>query len=125
MLSAIEACGRQGRPDVYIFRDPDLPMVRLDDPKAEQTREQWERLKAFWETWFVDAEGRYRAGFQYFTSVDDFEAQIDRLLHGWLEDEEPAQRAVEWPIDIKGSPFRGLAAFGVKHKRCSLGARAT
>ncbi len=113
VLSAIEACGRQGRPDVYIFRDPDLPMVRLDDPKAEQTQEQWERLKAFWETRFVDAEGHYRAGFQYFTSVDDFEAQIDRLLRGWLE--EKNGRAVEWPIEIKGSPFRGLAAFGVKH----------
>ena len=113
VLSAIAACGRQGRPDVYIFRDPDLPMVRLDDPKAEQTQEQWERLKAFWETWFVDAEGHHIAGFQYFTSVDDFEAQIDRLLRGWLE--EKNGRAVEWPIEFKGSPFRGLAAFGVKH----------
>src|SRR5262249_9607287 len=24
-------------------------------------------------------------------------------------------RAVPWPIEFKGSPFRGLAAFGVKH----------
>jgi hypothetical protein len=24
-------------------------------------------------------------------------------------------RAVVWPIAIKGSPFRGLAAFGAKH----------
>ena len=36
----------QGHPDVYVFRYPNPPMVRLDDPETEQTQEQWQRLKA-------------------------------------------------------------------------------
>jgi hypothetical protein len=120
VLSAIEACGLHGRPDVYVFRDPDLPMVRLDDPEAGETQEQWEGLKAFWETWFIDPEGHHKAEFQYFRSVDDFEAQIDRLLRGWLG-KFLRERAVLWPIEVKGSPFRGLAAFGAKHREVFFG----
>jgi len=119
VLSAIEHCHGEGCPDVFVFRNPDPPMVRLDDPGAERTQEQWERLKAFWETWFVDADGRYKAAFQNFASADDFEAQLDRLLRGWLE--EKIGRAVLWPIEVKGSPFRGLAAFGAKHKEVFFG----
>ena len=55
-----------------------------------------------------------KPGFRHSRSVDDFEVQIDRLLRGWIE-EKISGRAVEWPIEVKGSPFRGLAAFGVKH----------
>src|SRR5262249_45061503 len=101
VLSAIAASAGQGGPDVYGCRDRELPMVRLDDPQAERTQEQWERLKAFWETWFVDAEGHHKAGFQYFESVDDFEAQLDRLLRSWLEDKILHGRAVAWPIEVK------------------------
>jgi eukaryotic-like serine/threonine-protein kinase len=115
VLSAVEACRRQGHPDVYVFRHSQPPMVRLDDPEAEQTQEQWQRLKAFFDTWFVAADGRFKAAFQTFETIDDFEAQLDRLLRGWLEDKVLHNRAVLWPIELKGSPFRGLAAFGAKH----------
>jgi tetratricopeptide (TPR) repeat protein len=120
VLSAIEHRRREGRPDVYVFRYPDPPTVRLDDPEAEKTREQWERLKAFLESWFVDAEGCYKAAFRNYTTIDDFEAQLDRLLRGWLE-ENLRERPVLWPIEVKGSPFRGLAAFGAKHKDVFFG----
>jgi hypothetical protein len=113
--------GRQGHPDVFVFRNPDPPMVRLDDPDALRTQEQWERVKAFWETWFVDADGRYKAAFQNFASVDDFEAQLDRLLRDWLKEKILDRRAVLWPIELKGSPFRGLAAFGAKHTAVFFG----
>jgi eukaryotic-like serine/threonine-protein kinase len=115
VLSAVEACRCQGHPDVYVFRHPDPPMVRLDDPEAKQTQEQWQRLKAFFDTWFVAADGQFRAAFQTFATIDDFEAQLDRLLRGWLEEKVLRGRAVLWPIEVKGSPFRGLAAFGAKH----------
>ena len=121
VLSAIEHCRRFSRPDVFVFRNPDPPMVRLDDPEVQRTQEQWDRLKAFWETWFVDADGRYKAAFQVFVSVDDFEAQLDRLLRGWLEEKILHERAVLWPIEVKGSPFRGLAAFGAKHRDVFFG----
>src|SRR5271165_1237522 len=115
VLSAIEASRSRGHPDVYVFRYPDPPMVQLDDPKAEQTQEQWQRLKAFFDTWFVAADGRFKAAFQTFATIDDFEVQLDRLLRGWIEDNVLRGRAVLWPIEVKGSPFRGLAAFGAKH----------
>ena len=115
VLSAVEACRRQGYPDVYVFRHSHPPMVRLDDPEAEQTQEQWQRLKAFFDTWFVAADGQFKAAFQTFETIDDFEVQLDRLLRGWIEDKVLRGRTVLWPIEVKGSPFRGLAAFGAKH----------
>jgi eukaryotic-like serine/threonine-protein kinase len=121
VLSAVEACRRRGRPDVYVFRHPDPPMVRLDDPEAKQTEEQWQRLKTFFDTWFVAADGRFRAAFQNFASIDDFEGQLDRLLRGWIEDKVLRGRAALWPIEVKGSPFRGLAAFGAKHAQVFFG----
>jgi eukaryotic-like serine/threonine-protein kinase len=121
VLSAIEACRRQGRPEVFVFRDSELPLVRLDDPQAAETRAQWERLKAFWETWFVDADGRYKAAFQNFASVDDFEAKLEELLRGWVENKILRPRPVLWPIEVMGSPYRGLAAFGAKHARVFFG----
>ncbi|MBV8397532.1 MAG: ATP-binding protein, partial [Acetobacteraceae bacterium] len=120
VLSAIEHCRRLGRPDVYVFRHPDPPMVRLDDPQAKRTQEQWERLKAFWETWFKAADGTFKAAFHEYTTIDDFDAQVERLLSGWLE-KTLRGRAVPWPIEIMGSPFRGLAAFGAKHARVFFG----
>jgi eukaryotic-like serine/threonine-protein kinase len=115
VLSAIEACRSRGRPDVYVFRYPNPPTVQLDDPEAEQTREQWRRLKLFFDTWFVAADGRFKAAFQTFATIDDFEAQLDRLLRGWLEDKVRRGRTAVWPVEVKGSPFCGLAAFGAKH----------
>src|SRR5215469_10031440 len=100
---------------IAVFRHPAPPMVRLDDPEAEQVQRQWQRLKGFFDAWFVAADGRFKAAFQTFGTIDDFEAQLDRLLRGWLEDKVLHGRAVPWPIELKGSPFRGLAAFGVKH----------
>src|SRR5215469_1886362 len=115
VITAVEAYHRQGYPDVYVFRHPAPPMVRLDDPEAEQVQRQWQRLKGFFDAWFVAADGRFKAAFQTFGTIDEFEAQLDRLLRGWLEDKVLHGRAVPWPIELKGSPFRGLAAFGVKH----------
>ncbi len=120
VLSSIEQCRRHGRPEVFVFHYPDPPLVRLDDPEAEQTREQWERLKAFWATWFKGADGTFKGAFQEYTTIEDFEAQLDRLLRGWLE-RILHERPVEWPIEVKGSPFRGLAAFGAKHARVFFG----
>ena len=120
VLSAIEHCRRLERPDVYVFRHSDPPMVRLDDPEAERTQEQWERLKAFWETWFKGADGTFKSAFHEYTTIDDFDAQVDRLLSGWLK-KILSWRKVPWPIEIMGSPFRGLAAFGAKHARVFFG----
>jgi hypothetical protein len=49
VLTAIAKRQKGGElPDVFVFRYPDPPLVRLDDAaKEEETRRQWEGLKAF------------------------------------------------------------------------------
>lgn len=121
VLSAIEASKGRGLPDVYVFRFPQPPSVQLDDPKRAEVEAQWEHLKAFFESWFMTSDGQFKAAFQTFTSTDDFERQIEQLLREWLEDKVLHRRSVAWPVDIKGSPFRGLASFGAKHAAVFFG----
>src|SRR3977135_3862567 len=87
VLPATEKRQRGGElPDVFVFRYPEPPLVQLDDEEKEgETRSQWDRLKAFFSHWFLTADGHFKAAFQTFTSTDDFEAQLDRLLRDWLQ----------------------------------------
>jgi eukaryotic-like serine/threonine-protein kinase len=121
VLSAIKAAKDSGLPDVYVFRFAEPPSLRLDDPSRAEIEAQWERLKTFFETWFRTPEGQFRAAFQTFASTDEFEAQAEGLLRKWLNEKVLHGRAVVWPVDIKGSPFRGLAAFGAKHASVFFG----
>ncbi|HEV2955287.1 MAG TPA: tetratricopeptide repeat protein [Xanthobacteraceae bacterium] len=115
VLSAIENAKGRGFPDVYVFRFPQPPSVQLDDPKRAEIEAQWEQLKAFFDTWFRTPEGQFKAAFHTFGSTDDFEAQVEALLRKWLEEKVLHGRSVVWPVALKGSPFRGLAAFATKH----------
>jgi tetratricopeptide (TPR) repeat protein len=115
VLSAIVSARARGLPDVYVFRYPQPPSVQLDDPERTEIETQWERLKQFFETWFRAQSGQFKAAFQSFASTDDFEAQAESLLRKWLEEKVLHGRTVVWPVEIKGSPFCGLASFGTKH----------
>jgi conflict system STAND superfamily ATPase len=121
VLTAIAAAKGRGTPDVYVFRCPQPPSVQLDDPGRPEIEAQWERLKAFFDTWFQKPEGQFKAAFHTFASTDDFEAQAEILLRAWLKDKMLHGRSVVWPVDVMGSPFRGLAAFGAKHAPVFLG----
>src|SRR5262249_56758402 len=104
VLTAIEKRQRGAElPDVYVFRYPDPPSITLDDEAAERsTREQWERLKAFFARWFLTPQGHFKAAFQTFASTEDFEAQFDRLMREWLAQKVARGRVVLWPIATKG-----------------------
>ncbi len=116
ILSAIEASKTKAIPDVYVFRYSEPPTVKLDDEATNRlVSEQWERLKTFFKTWFQTADGKFKLAFHTFANTDAFEGEIEKLLRGWLEEKVLKGRSVLWPVDIKGSPFRGLAAFGAKH----------
>lgn len=115
VLTAIDASKAHGFPDVYVFRFPQPPSVQLDDPKRNEIETQWQHLKAFFDAWFKTPAGEFKAAFQSFASTDDFETQAEALLRKWLEEKVLHGRALTWPAEIKGSPFRGLAAFGAKH----------
>ena len=115
VLTAIDSSKAHGVPDVYVFRFPQPPSVQLDDPKRNEIETQWQHLKAFFDTWFRTPDGEFKAAFQSFASTDDFETQAEVLLRKWLEEKVLHGRSLTWPAEIKGSPFRGLAAFGAKH----------
>ncbi|MGD0026137.1 MAG: ATP-binding protein, partial [Xanthobacteraceae bacterium] len=121
VLSAIDASKGRGLPDVYVFRFPQPPSVQLDDPESAEIKAQWDHLKGFFETWFKTPAGQFKAAFQTFASTDDFEAQAEALLRKWLEEKVLHGRSVIWPVELKGSPFRGLAAFGAKHAAVFFG----
>jgi eukaryotic-like serine/threonine-protein kinase len=116
ILSAIEASKTKSVPDVYVFRYTEPPTVKLDDETTNRlVTEQWERLKSFFKTWFQTADGKFKLAFHTFQTTDAFEVEIEKLLRAWLEEKILKGRSVLWPVDTKGSPFRGLAAFGAKH----------
>src|SRR3990170_3533868 len=116
ILSAIEASKQKSVPDVYVFRYSEPPTVKLDDEATNRlVSEQWNRLKSFFKTWFQTQDGKFKLAFHTFQSTDQFESEIEKLLRAWLEEKILKGRSVLWPIDTKGSPFCGLAAFGAKH----------
>jgi hypothetical protein len=117
VLSAIQAREKHKTPDVYVFKKTAEPFISLTDyKKLEVAREQWERLTAFFQTWFVKSSGEFRAAFQTFGTTDEFEHDFERLLRGWIDENVFGEhRALAWPTDLKGSPFCGLAPFESTH----------
>ncbi len=122
VLTAIEQSRAKGSPSVYLFRKTAAAAIPIED-EAKRTLllDQLDRLKRFWERYVKTGEGHFKAGYQEFTNPDQFEAQLDTLLRHWLDERVLKGRAVLWPIATKGSPFRGLAAFGAKHAQVFFG----
>jgi hypothetical protein len=121
ILTAIAAAKAQGLPDVYVFRHPQPPSVLLDALDRAEIEAQWEKLKAFFDNWFRTQTGQFKAAFHTFDSTDDFEVQVEELLRKWLDDRILQGKRVVWPVEIKGSPFRGLDFFGAKHASVFFG----
>jgi tetratricopeptide (TPR) repeat protein len=117
ILSAVKQRQKGGRlPDIYVFRfAASSPSVAIDDPDRDRIEREWQVLKGFLQEWFLTAQGHFKAAFNPYRSEDDFETQLEKLLRKWVADKVAGGRAVRWPIAVKGSPFRGLAAFGAKH----------
>jgi eukaryotic-like serine/threonine-protein kinase len=117
VLSALEARRANGRrPDVYVFRKSTMPiaMVPINDKEAvAEASRQWQLLEDFFTHWFETADKRILRVAEKFRDLRDFDQKIERLLRDWVALNLP-QRSV-WPIEIKGSPFRGLEPFDAKH----------
>jgi eukaryotic-like serine/threonine-protein kinase len=117
ILTAIEKRQKGGKlPDIYVFRFAgSSPSVAVEDPNRARVEHDWQMLKSFFQEWFLTDRGYFKAAFNSYSSEDDFEAQLEKLLRKWVADKVVGGRVVRWPIEVKGSPFRGLAAFGAKH----------
>jgi tetratricopeptide (TPR) repeat protein len=116
VMTAIEARKSADHPDVYVFRKTVAPTVALNDmaQRAEADR-QWHRLEDFFANWFRAPDGTFLAAHHEFRSTDEFEQQVEKLLVGWLDERYLRGKAISWPIETRGSPFRGLAPFDAKH----------
>ena len=69
---------------------------------------EWQLLKGFFQEWFLTERGHFKAAFNPYSSEDDFETQLEKLLRKWIGDKVAGGRVMRWPIEVKGSPFRGL-----------------
>lgn len=78
-------------------------------------------LEGVWRAWFRSKAGHFKAAFHSFATADEFEAQSERLLRDWLAGHVMAGRTVTWPVELKGSPFRGLEPFGASHAAVFFG----
>jgi tetratricopeptide (TPR) repeat protein len=122
VLSAIAARkGGKELPDVYVFRYPQPPSIRLDDPEEAIIRTQWERLKLFFDTWFKTPSGQFLAAFQNFASTDEFAEKLEDCLRHWLERHGFKSEAPFWDRLVDGTPFPGLAAFDATRQRVFFG----
>lgn len=110
VLSAIEARKKGDLPDIYVFRYPNAPAPSLDDKDRAAIEAQWERLKAFFETWFVNKSGESLLAFQGYVSVDELALKVETCLRQWLGRRGYVVEGRRWDRR-KGSPFPGLAAF--------------
>jgi tetratricopeptide (TPR) repeat protein len=126
ILTAIEKRQKGAKlPDIYVFRFAgSSPSVPIDDPNRLRIEHDWQVVKGFFQQWFLTEGGHFKAAFNPYTSEDDFEAQLERLLRKWVADKVAGGRVVRWPIEVKGSPFCGLAAFGAKHTPVFFGRNA-
>ena len=117
ILTAVETRRKGAQlPDIYVFRfGASSPSVAVEDPNRAGVERDWQVLKGFFQEWFQTEQGQFKAAFNPYASEDDFEAQLEELLRKWIADKVAGGRVVRWPIEVKGSPFRGLAAFGSKH----------
>ncbi|MFL5077130.1 MAG: tetratricopeptide repeat protein [Microvirga sp.] len=108
-----------GVPDVYLFRKS-APVVYEAERVTEQL-EQSQLLQAVWKRWTENTEGYNTAGHQSFADPDDFEIKLEACLRQWLERRGVVAKGPVWDRAVKGSPFRGLAAFEAAHSSVFFG----
>jgi eukaryotic-like serine/threonine-protein kinase len=123
VLSAMQA--RQNGsplPDIYVFRYAKPPFIALDEADELAIRDQWNRLKNFFDTWFRTSTGEFLAAFQEFSSTDHFAVRLEDCLRQWLLKRGFSEKSAKgWDRRIKGSPFRGLEPFDADHSAVFFG----
>jgi eukaryotic-like serine/threonine-protein kinase len=115
VMKAIEARAKsdKGLPDVLVYRKlADAVTSVVDRARYQLAHEQRLAFLTFWDQWFFTSEGQFKAAYNTFETTDEFEEKLEQHLRSWLRDHGYVARAIAWPIGEKGSPFRGLEAFG-------------
>jgi hypothetical protein len=110
-----------GTPDLYVYRKTANPTIEVT---SEESLEEWRRQKRaldlFFERWFRDHDGAFKAGFNTFQRDEEFERileeHLEKVINVRLQREAGSnaeeERRITW---FAGSPFRGLLAFQTEH----------
>jgi eukaryotic-like serine/threonine-protein kinase len=115
ILSALETRKANGhRPDVFVFRNIAGAFAPLFDEAAqEEANYQWKLLESFYAEHFETPDKRIVRIAEKYADLADFERKVAYLLRDWIKTNVP--EGTVWPVEAKGSPFRGLAPFDAKH----------
>ena len=119
--NAMESARSKGTPDVLVYRKS--APVLLNAEQIEMERAQFEALKTFWSQWFRTEAGHFVAAYQSFDNTDAFETLVEDHIRQWLARHRVTTAGVTWPIEQRGSPFRGLQPFDAAHTTVFFGRR--
>ena len=120
---------RGGVPDLLVYRKFAAGEARFSHAEQlDQIRQQWESLQSFWQRHFEDPGAGFKAAFNRFDTLDEFDAQLESHLRELLRRRLPpgplrvtraiAGDRIDW---WSGSPYRGLQAFDVEHAAVFFG----
>jgi len=120
---------RSGVPDMLVYRKQGEGFARFSRvDQLDQIRSQWEALQKFWRFHFEDESGQFKAAFNRFTTLEEFETQLEQHLRELLRRRLPELlrrvtpagegARIEW---WAGSPYRGLQAFDREHAAIFFG----
>lgn len=114
-----------GSPRILAYRKTATPIVSLDDEDAVREHlRQKKSLDRFMENWFSESsDGTLQRAVHAFDSPGDFEELLEIHLRKLIQKlgpdaAAPADREALW---TRGSPFRGLEAFGFEHSGVFFG----
>jgi hypothetical protein len=111
-LRANRANGGKGPPDLLVYRRLGGATALLDNvAKRDEAIRQYDALEAFWQRWFK-ADTQLLAGYTEYRDPEEFDRRLEADLKKLIE-RHIRERHVDKasPIWLKGSPFRGLAAY--------------
>jgi tetratricopeptide (TPR) repeat protein len=116
---------RGGLPDLLVYRSFNKARAEYDRvEELEQMQAQWEALQGFWQRYFQAPDGTFKAAFNRFQDLDQFETQLEQHLRELLRRRLPKLSArkpgdrLDW---WSGSPYRGLQAFDIEQAAVFFG----
>ncbi len=109
---ALNAHRARGAPDLLAYRKSGDPGTSLANRELRQEQEkQWQMLEGFWARHFENG-GIFLAGSARFSTLEDFDARLERDLTALIERRIKRGDAIEsGALWLKGSPFRGLETY--------------
>jgi len=122
LMTALEARAQKSIPDVWVYKKSQPVADPIRDPEEMARRlRQWQALEDFWKEFFITAQGQFAAAYNWFETVEQFEATVEKNLRAWLTDKGLLLARPSWSLSESGSPFRGLEAFDLEHERIMFG----